>query len=207
MPPFSVRLTIFVVVAVVVSALTLFIMFYGPVKRWLYKHFTVRMYYKTVRRVTYDNDYLLINDFRNKVGSKENFTIDHLMAGDKYFYVIRDRYYPGAISAKEDDAKWLYYKGKKKQIINNPMMLNRLRVEHLALLSNVDVKYFISIVLVNDDCLMTPMDCTCNDSFLVSLKKFPKLIKIIESSSDVEPLQKESVAAAMKDFAKLNLNH
>ena len=51
MPPFSVRLTIFVVVAVVVSALTLFIMFYGPVKRWLYKHFTVRMYYKTVRRV------------------------------------------------------------------------------------------------------------------------------------------------------------
>jgi hypothetical protein len=142
----------------------------------------------------------------NKISSKESFTIDHLMAGDKFFYVIRDRYYPGAIAAKEDDPKWIYYKGKKKGPINNPLLLNKVRMERLALLANMDPKYFISIVLVNDDCLMTPMENTHPDSFLVSLSRFPALIKALESS-DVAPLNKETVNAAMKDFARLNLNH
>ena len=204
--PYNVRLTIYIVICVIVGCAVLFMLLYGPVRRFLCRHFLVHVYYHKVKRVVYDNDYLLINDFMNKISSKESFTIDHLMAGDKFFYVIRDRYYPGAIAAKEDDPKWIYYKGKKKGPINNPLLLNKVRMERLALLANMDPKYFISIVLVNDDCLMTPMENTHPDSFLVSLSRFPALIKALESS-DVAPLNKETVNAAMKDFARLNINH
>ena len=128
------------------------------------------------------------------------------MIGQKYIYVIRDRYYPGAISAKEDDQKWIFYKGKSKKIISNPLLLNRLRADRLSLISNMSPDYFISIVLVNNDCLMTPMTNTKSDSFLVSLKKFPELIKVLESQEGVEPLKEEQVAVAARDFAALNMN-
>lgn len=171
----------------------------------LYKHFTVRMYYRDVRKVTLDHDFFLINDFMNKFGGAESFHIDHIMIGDKFIYCIRDRYYPGVIEAKEDDPKWLYYCGKKKTAINNPLLLNKLRVERLSLITAIDSKELISIVLVNNDCMMTPLSLTKSDSFLVSLKKFPKLIELLESQ-DVPPLDPNSAALLARDFSELNLN-
>ena len=164
------------------------------------------MYYRNVRRVTLDNDFYLVNDFKNKTAERETFTIDHIMIGDKFIYVIRDRYYPGVISATETDPKWIYYKGKKKKFINNPLLMNKARMENLSLIANLDSKLFISIVLINNDCLMTPMQNTENNSFLVSLKKFPELIKVLESQSDVNPLNSELIAFLAKDFASINLN-
>ena len=91
-------------------------------------------------------------------------------------------------------------------MIPNPLLMNHLRMERLSLLTNLDLKLFVSIVLINNDCLMTPMQNTKCDSFLVSLKKFPELIKTLENQKDVPPLNEESVAVAVKDFAHLNLN-
>lgn len=204
--PYNTRLTVFLVVAIFSVCVLLFFVFYGPIKRFLYKHFTVRMYYRNVRRVTLDNDFYLINDFMNRTADREQFTIDHIMVGEKFIYVIRDRYYPGALSATEDDPKWIFYRGKKAKVIPNPLLMNHLRMERLSLLTNLDLKLFVSIVLINNDCLMTPMQNTKCDSFLVSLKKFPELIKTLENQKDIPPLNEESIAVAVKDFAHLNLN-
>ena len=72
-------------------------------------------------------------------------------------------------------------------------------------MSGIDMKLFISIVLINDDCLITPFESTKDNSFLVSLKQLPKLIEAIESR-DVEILDPRTSAVAARDFSELNLH-
>ncbi|HBM70629.1 MAG TPA: hypothetical protein DD377_04630 [Firmicutes bacterium] len=203
--PYSVRLSLFCVVCILCFLFLVFLFFYSPIKRFLYKKFTLRMYYGKVRRVVLDNDYYLINNFANKTADQETFHIDHIMIGDKYIYCIRDRYYDGAIAAKETDPSWIFYKGKKATYIKNPMLVNKVRVDRMSLMTGIDSKIFISIVLINDDCMMTRLNNTYTDNFIVSLKKFPFLIEQLESN-DVSPLDPKSIAIAARDFSELNLN-
>ena len=203
--PYTVRLSIFCVSCILVGLLLLLMFLYGPVKRYLYKKYTVRMYYNKVRRVVLDNDFYLVNSFANKTASQEPFHIDHIVIGDKFIYCIRDRYYDGAIAAKENDPSWIFYKGKKSTYIKNPMQVNRIRVDRMSLMSGIDSKLFISIVLINNDCMITRLENSFSDNYIVSLKKFPSLIAQLESS-DVPILNPHSIAIAAKDFSELNLN-
>lgn len=201
--PLMVEYAIFYVALTIVSALFLLWVLYGPIKRFLMKRRTVRMYYRKVNRVVLDHDFYLINCFENRTGD-ESFHIDHIVIGEKYIYCIRDRYFDGAVVVKEDNAGWLYYHGRKKTIVPNPMAMNLLRMERLSLMSGIDQKLFISIVIINDECLITPFTSKRDDSFLVSLKHFPKLIDYLESR-DVESLDPQTSAVAARDFSELNL--
>lgn len=202
--PYEVRLCLFIVLACLIGVAFLVLFLYPALKRFLYKHFTIRMYYRTVRKTVLYNDYFLINDFVNTSGGSEPFHIDHVMIGEKFVYCIRDRYYPGAIAAKDTDPNWIYFHGKKSTYIQNPLLVNKVRVERLAMMTGFDSRFLISIVLINDDCLLTPLDNTYSDNFIVSLKRFPDLIKYLESQP-VDPLDPHSVAVAVHDLSALNL--
>lgn len=200
--PYQVELTLFIVLAVALGLVFLFWFLYGPVKRFLYAHNTQKMYYRHVRRVALDNDFYLINNFSNRTADMEEFHIDHILIGNKYFYCIRDRYYDGAVASKESDPSWVFYK-KGASFIPNPLVMNKLRVQRLSLMSGIDEKMFIGIVLINDDCLLTPFQPQSEDNFLSSLKDFPKLIEQLEGR-DVDPLDENALAVAALDFAQLN---
>ena len=202
--PLMVEYSIYFVSLTICAVLFLIWVLYGPVKRFLMKRYTVRMYYRKVNRIVLDNDFYLINNFVNKTGD-ETFHIDHIVIGEKFIYCIRDRYFDGALVVKEDNDGWLYYHGKKKTIVPNSLSMNLLRVERLSLMSGIDQKLFVSIVLINDDCLITPFDLTRENSYLVSLKRLPKLIDYIESQ-DVEILDPHTSAVAARDFSELNLH-
>ena len=199
-----VEYSIYFVSLTICAALFLAWVLYGPIKRFLMKHYTVRMYYRKVNRIVLDNDFYLINNFENKTGD-ETFHIDHIVIGEKFIYCIRDRYFDGALVVKEDNDGWLYYHGRKKNIVPNSLSMNLLRVERLSLMSGIDQKLFVSIVVINDDCLITPFELTRENSFLVSLKRLPKLIDYIESQ-DVEILDPHTSAVAARDFSELNLH-
>jgi len=202
--PLAVEFALFYVLVTIAGIAYLIWVLYGPIKRFLCRHQTVRMYYHTVRRVVLDHDFYLINCFENKLGD-ESFHIDHIVIGDKYLYCIRDRYYDGALVVKEEDSGWLYYHGRHKKVINNPMAMNLLRVERLSLMSGIDTKLFVSIVLINDDCLITPHESIHQNSFLVSRRNLGALIEDIESR-DVATLDPDTSAVAARDFAELNLH-
>ncbi len=201
--PKTVELVLFIVCAIAVFLLFLCWFLYGPIKRFVYKHHTIRAYYRKVYKVAQERDFLLVNKFANRTAELEEFHIDHILFGNKYFYCIRDRYYDGAVAAKEEDESWIFFHGKKTEYIKNPMMVNKLRLQRLSLMSGIEEKFFISIVLINDDCFITPIEGKSDDSFLSSLKDFPKLIDQLESR-DVDPLDERSVAVAARDFADLN---
>lgn len=202
--PLMVEYSIYFVSLTICVILFLTWVLYGPIKRFLMKHYTIRMYYRKVNRIVLDNDFYLINNFENKTGDQD-FHIDHIVIGEKFIYCIRDRYFDGALVVKEDNDGWLYYHGRKKTIVPNSLSMNLLRVERLSLMSGIDQKLFVSIVVINDDCLITPFELTKENSFLVSLKRLPKLIDYIESQ-DVEILDPHTSAVAARDFSELNLH-
>lgn len=201
--PYNVELTLFIVSATAAGLAFLFVFLYGPVKRFLYAHHTVRMYFRKVYRVALDNDFYLINEFKNRTAELEEFHIDHILIGNKYIYCIRDRYYEGAIAAREDNPSWIFWHKHHSKYITNPLSVNKLRVQRLSLMSGIDEKMFISIVLINDDCFLTPYQPEATDNFLSSLKDFPKLIERLEAS-DVPPLDPRDIAVAARDFSELN---
>jgi hypothetical protein len=204
----EVQLTIFIVTAVLLGLLFAFLFLYSPIKSWLFRHKTVEMFYKKVRRVTLDNDFYLINKWALRSDESDpGIHIDHIIFGDKFIYVVRDRYYQGAISAKGNDASWIYYFRKnKKQYIDNPLINNRIRADRLALASGLNRQYFIAIVLVNDDCLVTPFQNEATDNFLVPLSRLGKFIEAKEKDPSIPSFTPDELAIAVRDLAELNQN-
>ena len=107
-------------------------------------------------------------------------------------------------AAKEEDQNWIFYSGKKAIYIQNPMLINKIRVERLSMMTGFDSRFLVSIVLINDDCMMTPIENTYSDNFLVSLKNLPSFISYMESQN-VDPLDPHAAAVAVHDLSELNL--
>lgn len=165
------------------------------------------MYYKKIYKVALDQDFYLINSFANKTAEEEEFHIDHILIGDKFIYCIRDRYYEGTIRAKENDPNWIYYSRKHKDgyLIPNPLRMNEIRVQRMSLMSGLSRKLFISVVLVNNECLLSNYEVTSTNNFVVSLKNFPAFIAEKESLP-IEPMDPRAIDVAARDIADLNLH-
>ena len=83
------------------------------------------------------------------------------------------------------------------------MKVNELRVEKLSLMTQIDSSFFISIVVINDDAIVKNMEnMSSNDSYIVSRKKLPKLIKSIESR-DVKKIDEKQLNFAVQDISRL----
>lgn len=205
--PFPVEIALFSVCLSAAALLFAFWVLYAPVKRFFYKHRTVRAYYKKVYQVALDGDYYLINDFSNKTAGEEEFHVDHILIGNKFIYCIRDRYYDGAVVATQHNKAWIFYKKQKATYVPNPLLKNRVRVERLSLMGDTDPRIFVSVVLINDDCFITPFETDgSNQEYVVSLRQLPRLIRDLESDPDVPLLDETQIAVAARDYAELNLS-
>lgn len=205
--PYAVELSIFAVSFFAVLVLFLALLLCPLLKRRLMKKKTIPMYYKKIYRVALDQDFYLINSFANKTADEEEFHIDHILLGNKFIYCIRDRYYDGAIRAKEGDDNWVFYSKKDKGgiLIPNPLKVNAQRVERMSLMSGLSPDLFISVVLVNDDCLISNYEVTSRNNYVVSLKNFPAFVAEKEALP-IEPMDPRSLDVAAKDIAELNLH-
>lgn len=203
-----VEMTLFWVCVSLASLFFLCLFLYGPVKRFLFSRNATLVHYRTVRRVTLDNDYYLINRWEAGIGSgiNEGVHIDHIIFGDKFIYVIKDRYYSGAIKGEMDDKSWVLYQGKGKRIVKNPVALNRIRADRLSMVSGLNRSFFISIVLVNDDCMVIPFAKNGPDDYIISASKLGKFIESQEKREDVPPFSADDLATAVRDLAALNHN-
>ena len=71
------------------------------IKKHLVPYFGKRIYH-----IALYNDFYLINEVNLKLDEDSEAHIDHLLFGEKYIYVIKDRYYDGAIDGQEKDSNW-----------------------------------------------------------------------------------------------------
>ncbi len=198
---------IFIIVASVTVVFILFLLLFKPIRRKIYKKSYVNLYGKTLYQIALDNDYYLINGLVLALDNDSVMHIDHILFGDKYIYVIKDRYYDGHVMASEEDNSWIFQsrKNNEKNYIDNPLKNNIVRTNKLALISGFDRSLFISIVIINNDCLASAFQGKSKSSFLVTRNKAKKLIKALESRN-VSKMRENQLKYAVKDIAKLNLN-
>ncbi len=195
---------IFVVICILLGLLLVFIVLFPFIKRkYIFKNFK-RVYYKKINSIVLDNDYLLINDLTLNDREGKICTIDHLIFADKYIYVVKDRYYRGGIAGNKEDNVWFFYgKQGQKEEFENPMNVNKKRIEKLSNITHFDSDYFISIVLINNDCVVKNLkSLQSNDSYIVPYNQLKKLIKTIESRN-VPPIEQKGLEKAVLEIAQL----
>ena len=186
--------TIFICALIFILLLLLFLIIFPFAKRhYNFKNFQ-KIYYKEIRKIAEINDYYLIN---NLVIKNNNQLICRI-------YVIKDRYYRGAISGKKEDSTWFFYSNQKKQFeMDNPMAMNEKRLEKLSLVTNIDKSFFISILVINDNCVVkNANELNKNNSFIVSKKNLRKLIKNIEKRN-VKNMDQKQLEFAVQDISRL----
>ena len=196
--------TIFICALIFILLLLLFLIIFPFAKRhYNFKNFQ-KIYYKEIRKIAEINDYYLINNLVIKNNNQLICRIDHVLYGDKYIYVIKDRYYRGAISGKKEDSTWFFYSNQKKQFeMDNPMAMNEKRLEKLSLVTNIDKSFFISILVINDNCVVkNANELNKNNSFIVSKKNLRKLIKNIEKRN-VKNMDQKQLEFAVQDISRL----
>ena len=202
--PQEVKLTLFIVLAILVGLAFAFWFFYAPVKKILWRNAHDRFFYHRALKVSRDGDFYLVNNLHLKTGNESFVKIDHIIGGDKFIFVITDRYYDGALNAKANEASWFYYqKGGKKIDIPNPLLENRLAMERLSIASGINISFMVGIVMVNDDCFLTTLQSDENESLLVPVSRLEKVIFLYEKKEGVKPFVRKELWQTIQDLHEL----
>lgn len=200
-------IVIYVLIGVLILGIGIFLLLRHPAIKTRLEFGKERyryIYYKKVREIADKYDYYLVNnvgiDSRDEVICK----IDHILFANKFIYVIKDRYYRGAISGEKDNVKWYFHPNDTEVLeMDSPLIQNSRRVDHLSAVTQIDRSYFISIVIINDNCeVKSNNDLNSDDSYIVSLSQLPRLIKFIESRK-VAKLDPAQLEKAVNDIARL----
>ena len=193
----------FVIIVPIVLLIFLFICVYIPASgAYRRKHFQVH-FYKQVYRVALNNDYYLINQFVFKVDPSKNATVDHILFGSKYIYVIVSKYYQGDLVGKYLDKSLIFISHKgKKCYTDNPFNEVKLLTSKLSSSTSIDASLMIGIVLINDDCKVA-VQSESKQFYIIQRKRLPSLIKAIESRP-VSTINETQLGKAVQSIAKLN---
>lgn len=193
----------FVIIVPIILLIFLFICIYIPASgAYRRKHFQVH-FYKQVYRVALNNDYYLINQFVFKVDSSKNATVDHILFGSKYIYVIISKYYQGDLVGKYLDKSLIFISHKgKKCYTDNPFNEVKLLTSKLSSSTSIDASLMIGIVLINDDCKVA-VQSESKQFYIIQRKRLPSLIKAIESRP-VSTINETQLGKAVQSIAKLN---
>jgi hypothetical protein len=201
--PSEVKLVIFIIAASVVGLLFLAWFFYRPLKTFIWRHNVARMFFQRVMKVARDGDYYLVNNLILPIGEVQTVTINHLLAGDKFIYVITDCYFEGALNVKPSDPGWVYYKkGERKENVPNPLFANRFALERLSIASGINSSFLVGIVLINDDCFLNEYSNSEGDPLLVPVGKLEKVIAAYEKK-EVPPFVKNELWQTIHDLHEL----
>ena len=204
--PYEVKLTIYIIAAILVFGALFFWLLFPPIRRKLYRNSYKRLYYNDVNRVVRNNDFYLINGLSFDVGESQTLTIDHLVGGDKYLYVIIDYYVEGTL--KIDPRKptsFLYVKGDTKLEIANPIQVVRHSMNKLSSISGIADDFLIGIVLINNDCNALPFENPDSAVNIVRLKDASRFIENCEKAP-VKPFRAKQLWQAIQDLHAIKEN-
>ena len=160
---------------------------------------------KRVYRIAMDLDYYLVNDFSFPTDEASFVVINHILFGPRYIYIINDQYYRGVLEGEHEDLSWMFYpKGREedKQIIKNPILQNRKRIEKLVLLTGIDKNFFVSVVLFNNECYIDDIKTKSRNEYISSVKQLSNLIEAVEKRP-IEKMDPLALERAVQDIARL----
>ena len=198
----NIQLAFLIIAPVVVLLFAAFCLYFPISHAYKAKHFQIH-YYKKVYRVALDNDYFLINQYVFKIDNSKVASADHILFGNKYIYVLSSKYYQGDLVGKYHDKSLIFISHKgKKCYTDNPYNQVKFLASKLSSSTGVDPSLMIGIVLVNDDCKVA-VESDSKQFYIIQRKRFPALIKAIESRPVAE-INQNQLAKAVQSIAKQN---
>lgn len=199
----TLKILFIILTPVVIFTLAFFFIFLPLRDRHIKNHF--REYcYKKIYKVAFDEDYYLINNFSFKVDGK-SVTIDHILFGNKYFYVIIDTYLPGDLIGKENDNSLILIdRHNKKFYTENQFQTCKSLMEYLKVKTGIDQDLLIGIAIVNNDCRVG-VESNSKQLYIIQRNKFKKLVKAIESR-DVKKINEQEMDRFVKTLDEMNRN-
>ncbi len=204
--PKEIRLAIWIVLFVLVVLAFLFWIIYPIIlKKWMRKH-PKQAFYKKIIKIANYRDYYLINEFKVHPEDEYSPSVDHLLLGNKYIYLIYDYYFEGAVDASLEDDYWIYHKMDKTKVkITNPIKKSKKITEYFAVANSIDPAYMVTIVLINNDCFISPIKNASKKENLVTLSKLEKLINSYESQ-DIGNFDEKGMNRLIELFAEKKNN-
>ena len=188
---------------VILTILSVILLLWVPINNIFQKKYFRSRYYLSIKKIVETQDYRLINNFYFQIDENTQAHFDHVIFGEKYIYLITSKFWKEGLLGKPQDESWMYYASKSKHhYIDNPLAKNEIRTEKLSLITGIDRGLFITIVLINDDCLVDE-DAKFNPkNIIVKRKKLKKVISNFEHS-DVEKINDEQLQKVVYLFDKL----
>ena len=198
----NIQLAFLIIAPVVLLIFAAFCLYFPISHAYKAKHFQIH-YYKKVYRVALDNDYFLINQYVFKIDNSKVASVDHILFGNKYVYVISSKYYQGDLVGKYHDKSLIFISHKgQKCYTDNPYNQVKFLASKLSSSTGVDPSLMIGIVLVNDDCKVA-VESDSKQFYIIQRKRFAALIKAIESRP-VADINQNQLAKAVQSIAKQN---
>ncbi len=195
------KLAIWIILFVLIVVGFCLWIFYRPFWRWYTRRNPQKAYYHSIRTLADLRDYYLINEFKVEVDEKNSIRIDHILAGDKYIYLLFDRYFSGAMDANPLDDYWLYHRadGTKERIVN-PIHEAEAMMSFFSMQTHVSSDLLVGIVLINDDCFFTPFKNEGKTPILVPISKLKKVISSYEGR-DIQSLSRNELYRVIQNLA------
>jgi hypothetical protein len=170
-------------------------LFWDNIKHFKEKRFFSKDVASKVYQLAVENDYYLINEVALAIDTKV-IHFDHILFTNKYIYCIGVKYFPGPISGKYDDSQWFLYNGKNKVLhIRNPMQLSKVRLDYLKIALKDNQNLFVSVILVNDSCIIDEKIEFAKNNKIMKLKEFKNHVRKQEKSDipSINPIQLDTL--------------
>ncbi|MCH5171892.1 MAG: NERD domain-containing protein [Erysipelotrichales bacterium] len=188
---------------VILGLLSIYLLISHYLNDFIKRKFFRNFYYHKIYRYVEKKDLRLINNFEFTIDESTNAHLDHVIFGNKYIYLITDKYWTKGVYGKEEDKSWLLFKSEDKRIyIDNPLKKNELRAEKLSLVTGIDMNMFVTIVIVNNDCLLDE-NIKINNQHIILKERH--LIKTIESfeKENIDNINDEQLQQVVYAFNKI----
>ena len=160
-------------------------------------------YYRKIYSYTCNRDFYLINNFVFRLDSKHNTLIDHMLFGDKFIYVIMDKYYEGDLTGNSYDPDLILIgKNGSKNYVDNPFVAFNKLLSRLSTVTGISTDLMIGITMVNNDCRMN-IQSSSKQFFMIQRNRFKKLVDTIEQRP-VGKINAKSLQEAVLTVNNLN---
>ncbi len=193
----------FIVAVVIVVLVILALVIVFPVRKKYIRNSFDKHYYHKLNQIVQNNDYYLLNKFVFKPDGVNVFTIDHIIGGNKFIYIISDFFYEGNLSGSIADQCLVFSSLKgNKQYTDNPLGKVNNLLSKFCNYVILDPSLVIGIAIVNDDCKLS-ISGNSKQYFICQRRQVSSIIKLLEAS-DVGELNAKSLQEKILAIDKLN---
>lgn len=155
---------------------------------------------KKLYRACKECDYLILNDIYIKIDVDKYRHIDTLIFGNKYIYIVKEIVNIGMLKGKMCDNAWRLYYQDEMQLVNNPFLENKRKIDRLENLIELSATNFKSIVLLTDTIQIEELNLVSDFEYLCRENNIMKTIRIIEKNATIPDYLPEDTQRYAKAF-------